>query len=93
MKAVHTPIRECISCGGKFPKASLLRIVKDESGIFVDASGKHNGRGAYICHNAGCLEKMMRQRRLNRAFKSPVDDDVYRAVSQILQSFEDNEDK
>lgn len=85
MKSVHEPIRECISCGRKFPKKSLVRMVKNESGIFVDKSGKQNGRGAYLCSDPACLDKLIRQKRLNRAFRRPIDDSVYRAVARALQ--------
>lgn len=84
MKSVHQPTRECISCGEKFPKAELLRIVKNDSGIFLDQSGKQNGRGAYICKNPDCAEKLVRQKRLNRAFRSQIDDSVYQEILDML---------
>lgn len=84
MKSVHEPIRECICCGGKFPKKSLVRVVKNESGIHLDQSGKENGRGAYLCNNPDCFEKLMKQKRLNRAFHEAVDDSVYQALKDGL---------
>ncbi len=84
MKSVHEPIRECICCGGKFPKASLLRVVKNESGIVVDRSGKLNGRGAYLCKSPECAEKLIKQKRLNRAFRESVDDQVYMTLYESL---------
>lgn len=85
MKSVHEPIRECISCGRKFPKKSLVRMVKNELGIFADKTGKQNGRGAYLCSDPACLDKLIRQKRLNRAFRQPIDDSVYRAIARALQ--------
>ena len=84
MKSVHQPTRECISCGEKFPKAELLRIVKNDSGIFLDTTGKQNGRGAYICKNPECAEKHVKQKRLNRAFKTAIDESVYRELLEML---------
>ena len=84
MKSVHEPIRECICCGGKFPKAELLRIVKNESGIFVDRGGKINGRGAYLCNSPDCAEKLIKQKRLNRAFRGAVDEMVYQTLYEAL---------
>ncbi|MBQ2696316.1 MAG: YlxR family protein [Clostridia bacterium] len=84
MKSVHQPTRECISCGEKFPKAELLRIVKNDSGIFLDTTGKQNGRGAYICKNPECAEKLVKQKRLNRAFKTAIDESVYRELLEML---------
>ncbi len=85
MKTVHQPTRECISCGEKFPKAELWRIVKNDSGIFLDKTGKLNGRGAYICHNPECAEKLVRQKRLNRAFRGPVGDSVYQDILDTIK--------
>ncbi len=86
MKSVHKPIRECISCGQKFLKSQLLRVVKNESGIYADPTGKAAGRGAYLCKNPACLEKLVAQKRLNRAFKQRVKAEVYEAVAQQLVS-------
>ncbi len=85
MKTVHEPIRECICCGDKFPKASLIRVVKNDSGIFRDVSGKQNGRGAYLCGKPACLDRLIKQKRLNRAFKMNVSEDVYQALIKEIE--------
>lgn len=76
----HTPVRECICCRMKAAKAELIRIVKNEEGIFVDKSGKQKGRGAYLC--AACLENpvSIKKRPLDRAFRQKVEDEVYEAL-------------
>ncbi len=84
MKSAHIPIRECICCGGKFPKQELIRVVKNESGIHLDQSGKASGRGAYLCKNPACLEKLQKQKRLNRAFREAVADSVYDEIRAEL---------
>lgn len=39
-------------------KKDLIRILKtDTEGIIIDVTGKKNGRGAYICPNAGLFCK------------------------------------
>ncbi|MBQ6728047.1 MAG: YlxR family protein, partial [Clostridia bacterium] len=43
------PMRTCIACRAIKPKKELIRIVKAEDGIFLDRTGRKNGRGAYIC--------------------------------------------
>ena len=85
MKSVHEPTRECICCGEKFPKKMLLRIVKNDSGISLDETGKQKGRGAYICKKAVCAEKLMKQKRLNRAFRGPVQDVIYEEIVSVLK--------
>ncbi len=86
MKTMHIPIRECICCGDKFPKDQLHRIVKNDSGIFLDASGKQKGRGAYLCNNPACLEKLTKHKRLNRSFRGSVKDSVYQEIEKELLS-------
>ena len=44
------PQRTCLGCNEAKPKNELIRIVKQSDGkIFVDKTGKAEGRGAYIC--------------------------------------------
>ena len=51
------PQRTCLGCNEAKPKNKLIRIVKQSDGkIFVDKTGKAEGRGAYICNNVECLE-------------------------------------
>ena len=46
------PMRKCVGCGEMKPKKELLRILRTETGEFVvDALGKANGRGAYLCRS------------------------------------------
>ncbi len=86
MKSLHQPTRECICCGEKFPKNELLRIVKNETGIRLDVTGKQNGRGAYICKNPACAEMLVKQKRLNRAFRESFSDAVYQEISETLKN-------
>ena len=53
------PERKCVGCNEKKPKNELIRIVRvaDTGEIQIDATGKKNGRGAYICPSAACLKK------------------------------------
>ena len=52
------PMRTCIGCRQAKNKKELIRVVKNKEGqVFVDLTGRQNGRGAYICANKDCLEK------------------------------------
>lgn len=67
------PLRMCIVCRAMKPKGELLRITKNESGeLFPDISGKHGGRGAYICTSGGCALKLEKCKALERAFKRGI---------------------
>ncbi len=78
-------LRMCIACRQMKDKRDLLRIVKDKEGnISVDLSGKKNGRGAYICKDETCLEKLKKQKSLNKAFKTNVSEDVYNEIREVI---------
>lgn len=71
------PLRMCIACRAMQPKKNLVRIVKNSDGqIFIDKTFKANGRGAYLCNSALCLEKCIKTKALNRAFKCEIPNEV-----------------
>ena len=77
------PIRTCIACRQEFEKKELLRIVKNAAGeIQLDFSGKLNGRGAYICKNAACFERLKKQKLLHKTFSMQVSDAVYEKIGE-----------
>lgn len=71
------PIRECIMCRGKFPKKELIRIAKNENGIFLDITHKMQGRGAYVCKNCAKSPDLLKKRVLDRALRQRVCDEIY----------------
>lgn len=77
------PIRTCIACKTPAPKKELLRIVKNSNGeIFVDTTGKANGRGAYICSDIKCFQKLKKGKLLNKVFSCSVSDSVYDRIEE-----------
>ena len=43
------PMRSCVVTGEKCEKKELIRVVRDNTGkVFIDITGKANGRGAYL---------------------------------------------
>ena len=67
----HVPIRTCISCGLKRAKHELDRLSFDATGLLViDARGRMHGRGAYLCKAESCREKLLKNRCLNRVFRT-----------------------
>lgn len=76
----------CVVCRAQSDKKTLLRIVKNKEGqIFVDNSGKANGRGAYVCKSKECFEKLKKQKGLNRAFKCEVPQEVYDMIGEEIE--------
>ena len=85
----NTPIRKCIGCNESKPKKELIRIVKTlGEDIVLDATGRANGRGAYLCNNPDCLKKAIKNKGLNRAFKMNVDSDILTSLSEEMGSLD-----
>ena len=61
-----------------------MRVVKFNDEIKLDFTGKLNGRGAYVCADKACVEKLKKQKLLNRAFSLEVSDEVY---DKIMEEF------
>ncbi len=81
------PMRKCLGCAEQKPKKELVRVVKSADGeIGLDLTGKKNGRGAYICPNASCLEKARKAKRLERAFECAVSQEVYETLERELEN-------
>ncbi|MGD2105410.1 MAG: YlxR family protein [Anaerolineae bacterium] len=73
----RTAQRTCVACRTVRPKRELVRIVRDPEGhVDVDASGKRNGRGAYLCPARPCWDKALSEGLLNRALRTNLTQDV-----------------
>lgn len=75
-------MRTCIACRTVKPKRELIRIVKNGTEISLDRTGKKNGRGAYICDDIECLNKLKKGKLLSRTFSCAVDESVYERLSE-----------
>ena len=54
------PQRMCIGCRSVRSKRDLVRVVRSPEGaVYVDDTGKANGRGAYLCRNRLCWQKVI----------------------------------
>ena len=61
----HKPQRTCMGCFQKKGKHELIRIVKNKNEeVFIDTTGKAEGRGIYICKDINCLEKLIKNNKL-----------------------------
>lgn len=87
IKKRKIPQRMCVACNEMKPKNTLIRAVRSKDGeIKLDLTGKAAGRGAYVCKNAECFEKLKKRKGLNRAFGCEVDASVYDSLqSQIAE--------
>lgn len=87
--AKKTPLRKCVGCGEMIAKRDMLRVVKTrENEIKLDPTGRENGRGAYLHFDAGCFEKAVKSKGLERSFKMSIDADVYKKLGEELMDVE-----
>jgi len=79
------PMRMCVACREMKPKRELLRVVRTPEGeIVADATGRKNGRGAYLCPAEGCLNKALKTRALERALEQPLSEAAVDDLRQVI---------
>ena len=68
-----------------------MRITRDKGGnIFYDASGKSDGRGAYVCKSESCINRLTEKKMIGRLFSQNVSQDVYDELRRELLGREKN---
>ena len=81
----RNPQRTCMGCNEKKAKNDLIRIVKNKNDeINIDRTGKLDGRGAYICDNVQCLEKIIKSKRLEKIFDKEISNEIYEKLRGVI---------
>ena len=81
MKPKKIPMRMCVGCREMKEKRELIRIVRTPEGeAALDATGKRSGRGAYVCRQAECLRRAIRQKQLERQLQVNLTEEVNEAL-------------
>ena len=84
------PVRQCLGCREHKPKPELIRVVRSPQGeISLDFKGKKPGRGAYVCPDPECLKKIRKSKALERAFSTPLPDEVWAELEEQMKAGED----
>ena len=84
-----TPLRQCTGCREMTSKTEMIRVLRTpENEIVLDATGRKNGRGAYVCLSQECLEKAVKTRGLERSLKTAIPDEVYEDLKKELNDIE-----
>jgi len=79
------PLRRCVVTKEQLPKVELLRIVKNkENEVFVDLTGKANGRGAYIKKDVNVLKTAKDKKILERALETQINTEVYEEIEKVI---------
>lgn len=77
MKPRKIPMRMCMGCREMKPKKELLRVVRSPEGmVSLDTSGKKPGRGAYVCPDAECMKKAIKQKQFDRMLEVKIEQEV-----------------
>jgi len=83
----RVPKRLCIGCFERKEQAELIRIVRTESGVTVNSGRKADGRGAWICRDPGCVEKMVKKKGLDRTFRAHFSPETYDRIREEMSVF------
>lgn len=73
----------------KFNKDKLLRIVKCPDGsVMIDHKGNADGRGAYLCKNLKCIEIAEKKKKLSRALRCEINEEILKSIAEGLNDGE-----
>ena len=87
MKNRKIPLRTCVVSREKLPKQELIRVVKNnENIVFVDLTGKSNGRGAYIKKDKEVLDKAIKSKALERHLEVEIPNSIYEELRNIIEN-------
>ena len=85
--AKKIPFRKCVGCGSLKEKREMIRVIKTpEDEVVLDATGRKNGRGAYICMNPECLRAARKSKGLERSLKISIPEKVYDGLEKEMSS-------
>ena len=79
------PLRKCVVTQEQLPKKELIRVVKNKEGeVFVDPTGKKNGRGAYLKKDAEVIALAKKKGTLNKVLDIEVPDTIYEELLKYV---------
>ena len=83
-------MRRCVGCGTQKSKKELVRVLRTPEGsIVIDATGRANGRGAYLCPDPACLAKAVRSKALEHSLETPIPQEITEALQAQLAAVHD----
>lgn len=89
MMTKKVPLRQCIGCREMKEKKNMIRVVKTPEGEYLlDATGKANGRGAYLCKDKSCLDRAISGHGLEKSFHETMSKEVYDALKAEFENIE-----
>ena len=88
------PERQCIGCGLRGPQSGFVWLRVDTESlpprvVVVKDRRDRKGRGAYLCKRRICLDRALRRKAFQRAFRMNVEvsvDEILEAISASEES-------
>lgn len=82
-------MRQCTGCREMKNKKEMIRVIRTAEGeILLDATGRQNGRGAYLCKSPECLAKARKSKGLDRSLKVTIPEEVYESLERELEAID-----
>lgn len=79
------PLRKCVVTNEMRPKQEMVRVVRNKEGeVFVDETGKQNGRGAYLTIDRAVFQEARDKKILNKVFQAEIDDSIYDELDKLV---------
>ena len=86
MKERKIPMRTCIVTHEKLPKKELIRIVRNkDNDVFVDETGKQNGKGVYLKLDESVIERARKGKILNKYLETDVSEEIYDYLLKLIK--------
>ena len=79
------PMRKCVVTGSILEKKDLIRVVRDNNNhVFVDPTGKANGRGAYLKKEIEVINRAKKNKILDRRLEVEVPEAIYEELVNMI---------
>ncbi|MCI6019576.1 MAG: YlxR family protein [Clostridiales bacterium] len=86
MAGKKIPMRQCLGCREMKNKKEMLRVIRTPEGdVCLDATGRKNGRGAYICPSMECLKAAMKNKGIERSLNVSIPKEVYDLLAEEMK--------
>lgn len=90
IKKRKIPTRRCVVTNEMKPKKELIRIVRNKEGeVFVDPTGKKNGRGAYLSKDIAVIDEAEKTNVLNKHLNATVDAAIFTELRELVAGAND----
>lgn len=87
VKKRKTSLRKCVVTKEMFPKETLIRVVRNKEGeVFVDPTGKKNGRGAYVSKSKEVILRAKETGVLRTHLQAEIDPSIYDQLEELVES-------